>query len=132
MTNTYSRVYFDKSLGRLADEHIEVPYSHLSDERMHKDDRAAIPGLIDPYGRLLVGDHYVSIEQAFCSHLQAKSWARQFGFLIVSRARGQFRARINGHCYVYGRTMQQATILAGLQVLREASIDVLNTAGTAH
>jgi hypothetical protein len=127
-----SRIYYDQQLRRNADEHIEVPFAHIATGNISQDDQAAIPKLVDPYGLLAVGDGYVSITDGLCSRLHAKRWARQFGFLIVSRGRGQYRARINGHSYVYAPTEREAALLAGLQVLREASIAVLNQAGTMH
>lgn len=127
-----SRIYYEPQLKRYADEHIEAPYTAIRYRIMSPEDREAIPVLIDPYCKMLLGKRYrISIATPLCSRLQAAAWAGQFGKLHITTDDGEIVAHIHGHCAVRGKTLEDACLLAGIQVLREHSIQCLTAGGSS-
>lgn len=130
MTPQPSRIYFAPNLNRLADEYIEIPFRQIQERSLSDEDRAALPLLIDDYGRAYLRDRYtMSIAVPLCSRLQAAAWATQFGPLKTwVNHEGRHCAYVEGHPFVWAHTREDSCLLAGIQVLRDHSIACLNPA----
>jgi hypothetical protein len=127
---SYSRIYFDKSLNLNADEFLEVAFSQLFHDNLSIEDSAALPALLDPYTTQLFGDEAISFTDASNSIETASKWTRQFGDLRVWRDDSTWFAKIgpdNPQELAVSHAKQlNVILLAGVQVLREYSRQVLN------
>lgn len=125
-----SRIYFDESLNRNADEFLEVAFSQIFHENLSVEDSAALPTLLDPYTTQLFGDAAISFAGADNSIESASKWASQFGELRVWPDDNGWFAKIGpdnpGQLPVSHVKELHAVLLAGVQVLREYSDEVLN------
>jgi hypothetical protein len=125
-----SRIYFDKSLNRNADEFLEVAFSQIFHDNLSVEDRAALPALLDPYTTQLFGDAAISFTEAYNSIETATKWASQFGELRVWCDDNIWFAKIGPEnpqqLSVSHAKQLDAILLAGVQVLREYSNEILN------
>jgi len=141
---TDSRIYYDKSLGRNADETLETVYFQVYHQTSSETDKQAFGSLLDQYAERMLTNHIPFGNSAF-EYTLALQWARQFGVLYGPWDIGRpefiahtelrkdgclFGAKIERNipwaCCVYAKTRHDAVILAGVQVLRELSYQVLN------
>jgi hypothetical protein len=147
------RAYFDESLGKYADEHLEVVFKQIYEWQVEGEQGNAIAILLDPYTNASFGDAAVAFDGALQDIDHAVRWSSQFGDVRVSAIDAQsanadqlgselgsdmFGSKIENdqfkHLMVFGKTVHQAILLAGVQVLREFAHEVLNRSQneTAH
>jgi hypothetical protein len=125
-----SRIYFDESLNRNADEFLEVAFSQIFHDNLSIEDRAALPTLLDPYAAQMFGDAAISFTDAFDTVETARKWAGQFGELRVWPHDNSWFAKIGpdspNQLPASHANQLHAILLAGVQVLREYSYEILN------
>ena len=142
------RLMHDTSTGKNVDEHLEIVFSEVYHENIS--DPAAITTLINPYTSAIYGDAAVPFEPALTSIEHAIKWATQFGELRIIPVTGVMAREIlkddTRECNwiakigddrpdqsrVYGRTLIQVIVLAGVQVLRETAHGLLNSPASKH
>ncbi|MET4190629.1 MULTISPECIES: hypothetical protein [unclassified Bradyrhizobium] len=145
------RVYMDDSLNKNADEHLEIVFKEVYDWQIS--DYQAIGVLLDPYTQHVFGEAAIPFANSLENLEHAIKWVTQFGELRIipvtaadlKMVRAEFGdkpisfgAKIGNdksdQCRAYGGTLIQAVVLAGVQVLREFSYDLLNSkrGETAH
>lgn len=139
------RIYNDTSLGKHADEHLEVVYNEVYHWQIS--DYVAIGVLLDPYAEAIFGDAHVPFRDSLENLHHAVKWATQFGELriipiteadlAVIREEPTLNGKIinfgakigpdkDGQSRSYGQRLEQAIVLSGVQVLREYSYELLN------
>jgi hypothetical protein len=139
------RIYTDESLGKHADEHLEIVFKEVYDWKIS--DHIAIGVLLDPYVKTIFGEAYVPFGDALENLQRAITWAMQFGELRIIPITAEDRrvlfkdpdlagkvidygAKIGNdkqdQFRAYGATLNQVIVLAGVQVLREYSYELLN------
>jgi hypothetical protein len=126
-----SRIYFDESLNRNADEFLETTFFQLFHDSASEEDKAAFPTLLDPYTKICSGDAAISFTGAFDSIEKASRWSSQFGELRVWRGHdNKWWAKIGpdrrDESAVSHDKQLNVILLAGIQLLREYSIKILN------
>ena len=112
-----SRLYFDESLKRNADEYLEVAFSQIFHD---KEDRAALPTLLDLYAAQPFGDAAISFTDALNTVETARKWVGQFGELQVWLHDNSWFAKVGpdspSQLPVSHPKQLHAILLAGIQV----------------
>ncbi len=150
------RLRFDKDAGRNIDEHLEAAYKNILEWNVEDEEGAAVAALLDPYSKATFGIQAIPFKGALEDIEHAAKWVIQFGELRVFSVNDEIKSALSKSkpgidlsnanlaaqvtrpnlksAFVYGRTLHQVILLAGVQVLREYADVILNQAkgGAAH
>jgi hypothetical protein len=149
VTNAPDRVYYDESLQCYADEYLETVFRQIYCGDTAGEQGSAIAAMLDPYTRASFGESMVPFSGCLQSIEQAARWSMQFGdFRIVpvlpehAAQLQQFNGSVglkqetnfavemdrrgHGTIRVHGRTLHDAILLIGVQMLRESAYLLLN------
>jgi len=150
------RLYFDKGTGKNVDEHLEAAYKNILEWNVEDEEGAAVAALLDPYSKAVFGAQAIPFKGALEDIEHAAKWVIQFGELRVFSVNDEIKRALRKsepgidlsnanlaaqvtrpdlkNAFVYGRTLHQVILLAGVQVLREQADVILNQAegGTPH
>ncbi len=137
------RIYRDDTAERNQDEYLEVCFKEVYDWNISSP--KAIGEILDPLAIHAFGDAHIPFRNALADLPHAIKWATQFGELRiipisaaelaaikadVGEKTINYGAKIGndkpGQFRAYGATLIQCVVLAGIQVLREYSYDILN------
>ena len=142
-----TRIIIDEETGKNVDEYLEVVFKQVFEWNVEGEQGSAIETLLEQYTAMIFDKSAVSCHGIISDPDAAFLWASQFGELRLSNvsarllntlrsANEAFNVEINysgkigpdreGQKRVYGRSVHQVTLLAGVQVLRETANQILN------
>ena len=142
-----TRIITDESTGKHVDEYLEVIFKQIFEWDVAGAQGPAIEQLLEEYTSRIFDKSAVSCQGIITDPEAAALWASQFGELRLSNVSTKllnalrneneaFHVEINysakigpdrdGQKRVYGRSVHQVTLLAGVQVLRETANQILN------
>jgi hypothetical protein len=130
MPDTPDLVYFDESLGKNVDEHLEVVFKQIYEWQIEGEQGNAIAILLNPYTKASFGDSAIAFDGALQDIDHAVRWSSQFGdvrvFAIDAKSAkdhqigselndAKFASKIESdqvnHSIVLGKTVHQARVL---------------------
>jgi hypothetical protein len=139
MADAPNRIVFDKQRKTMVDEHLESCYKNILEWNIEGEEGEAVEKLLDPYAVAIYGKGAILFDQSLKDIDKAFLWSSQFGNVEVFDAKPtgakqpKFGARITGVLStVYGVTLHQVIILAGIEYLRQIAAKVLSQTSTRN
>jgi hypothetical protein len=131
------RVYFDESLGKYADEHLEVVFKQMHEWQVESEQGSAIAILLDPYTNASFGDASIQFDGALQDIDHAVRWSSQFGDVRIcvidakSANADQLGSELGGN--VFGSKIEKRSIqpLDGIRQNRSSSNPSRRSTGVA-